>query len=208
MLLADAPKCALCSTPVAYRDAPCARCQGKGVRPFSRVLAICHYAEPIRTMIHHLKFHYDWPTGEFLGEIAAKHNETKKLAEQCDLIVPIPLHRVRRMSRGYNQAELIASRLVKLYDLKLSKSLIRVRNTEAQTKLHFREHRNANVKNAFALVDPKNIAGKRVLLVDDVMTTGSTVRAAAKEIKRGDPKSIAVLVLAIADSKNRSFEAT
>jgi len=100
----------------------------------------------------------------------------------------------------------IAKRLKKLCGLNLAEAVIRVRDTETQTHFHSRARRIKNMKGAFALRSAKHIRGKHVILVDDVMTSGATLRAVVRALKEGEPASVSALVLAVADPKGRSFE--
>ncbi len=103
---------------------------------------------------------------------------------ELDLVIPIPLHRRKLKERGFNQAEIIAKFIALYLNLPLVKdNLMRVRFTASQTHLK-REERLINVKGAFKVKRRGMLKGKRVLLVDDVYTTGITLNEAAKEIKR------------------------
>ncbi len=111
-----------------------------------------------------------------------------------DYIVPIPLHWTRFAWRGYNQAEYMASHLALLSGKPMLKALKRIQRTQLQFQLRSRE-RAKNVENVFALaVDKKLLAGKKLLLVDDLMTTGATLKSAAKVLFATQPKLISGVV--------------
>jgi len=125
---------------------------------------------------------------------------------QTDVIVPVPLHPLRQMSRGYNQADLVAKRLGKVCDVPVSHALIRLENTETQTHIHSKEQRYENMRDAFGLMRKRPVRGKHVVIVDDVMTTGATLTWAARTLAEAEPASISAIVIAIADPRRRGFE--
>ena len=100
-----------------------------------------------------------------------------------DRIVPVPLHRQRRLERGYNQSERLAAGLAAVLELPVeAERLTRPRPTRSQTALS-KPERWRNVEAAFAVPDPGGVGGQRVLLVDDVLTTGATAVAAARALR-------------------------
>ena len=114
----------------------------------------------------------------------------------CDLVLAVPLHPKRLRMREFNQALLLADRVAKRLALPLSLDhLVRVRATLPQTELD-RTERAGNVRRAFAVQRKPELVDRRVLLVDDVMTTGATVNECAKELRRAGVKSVVVLTLA------------
>lgn len=137
----------------------------------------------VQKLMHELKYNGKQEVGVFLGELYGlelkQHIHTHL---QYDLIVPIPLHKSKYNLRGFNQAELIAIGLSKALAIPIdTTNLIRVVNTETQTKKN-REERMLNVSKAFEVTDARAFQNKRILLVDDVLTTGSTLIAAANTI--------------------------
>ncbi len=122
--------------------------------------------------------------------------------ENFDLIVPMPMHWRKRWERGFNQAELLAEPVAKRFGLKLSHHLRRTRYTKAQAGLNEKQRRE-NLKNSLAVKRPAEISGKRVLLIDDVFTTGATLRAAAAALKSCGAARVTALTLARVD--NRAF---
>ena len=116
--------------------------------------------------------------------------------KQFDLVLSVPLHRHKEFSRGYNQAHLIARALAR--ELKLperSDLLNRYRYTEAQSLLD-KQKRNQNVKGAFTVTSPKKIEGKSVLLVDDILTTGSTLEECGRMLKQAGALKVTAVVVA------------
>ena len=111
-------------------------------------------------------------------------------ASDIDLIVPVPLHYSRLIKRRYNQSALLAKELGKLTNIKVDyNTLVKGRITKAQIDCDGKE-RLINVKNAFYIKDAGKIKGKRILLIDDVLTTGSTLNECAKVLKQAKAKSI------------------
>ncbi len=133
----------------------------------------------VQHLIHELKYKGNQDAGLFLGKEMAKEIEQSPLFQSIDLIVPVPLHPKKIRIRGYNQSEVLARGMLNhLPAIVSTQHLIRTTATETQTKKS-REARWKNVKDIFALNQPDELAGKHVLLVDDVITTGSTIEACA-----------------------------
>lgn len=204
--VATSPACRLCAAPLAIEGSPCPYCRQKGLKPFQRVVALGHFEAPVREMIHAIKYHRDWPLAEYLADYLLEQERVKELLTGAEVLIPVPLYPLRQLSRGFNQASVIATRLKKRSGLALAEVLIRVRDTETQTHFHSRAKRIKNMKGAFALGRAKHIRGKHVILLDDVMTSGATLRAAVRALKEGEPASVSALVLAVADPRGRSFE--
>jgi ComF family protein len=114
---------------------------------------------------------------------------------------------MRQFSRGYNQAAVIARYLSRKCCKPVAVPLSRIRRTETQTHFTSRRKRFKNLKDAFKLIDPKFVRGKRVLVIDDVMTTGATLQTVARALKPAEPESMSALILAVADPRGRGFEA-
>lgn len=130
--------------------------------------------------------------GEIMHESLVQNELFVTLLDKKPILVPIPLSSKRLRKRGYNQAELLAKELEKQFGLTVELLLKRVRETKPQYGLK-REERIENIKEAFALNDQRsmtNFQGKTVLLVDDVLTTGSTMSEAAKILKKAGAKEV------------------
>ncbi len=116
--------------------------------------------------------------------------------ERVDALVPVPLHRGRLAERGFNQAELLARPCARRWGMPvLSRALVRTRHTRPQAELEGAA-RHDNVAGAFAVVRSREVVGRRLLLIDDVLTTGATAAAAARALRYGGAAEVGVLVLA------------
>lgn len=206
--LVDAASCDRCAMPLSAPGAPCPYCQGRGMRPFERMLGLGVFEDPLKHVIHLAKYHRRWPLAEILADRLVASERVKGLLTETDVLVPVPLHRRRQLLRGYNQADVIARRISKVCGIKVINAAKRIRSTETQTHLHSQEKRAANVRGAFALRPAaRQLVAKHVVIVDDVMTTGSTLRELGRLLKHAAPASLSTLVLAVADPRGRGFEA-
>jgi ComF family protein len=204
--LESASGCTGCGQPLPRVDAPCQRCQGRGLRPLERLLRLGTFADPLRRMIHQIKYHGQWPLGEHLADRLLEQEAVKRLLTDTDCLVAVPLYPMRHIMRGYNQAEVIARRLSARCRIPSAHPVERVRNTETQTHLHSRAKRLANLKDAFELVDAHSVRGRHVVLVDDVLTSGATLQEVARTLKAARPASICAIVIAVADPKGQDFK--
>jgi ComF family protein len=186
--------CAVCARTIEAFDPPAGyRCGACRERPpaFDRLLALWVYREPLDAVVQGLKFgrldylgrHLAVALGEGLGEDLAGF----------DGVVAVPLHWRRRLARGYNQAERIARPLAGRLGLPLLPALRRFRPTPPQTSLG-KAGRLANLRRAFHVPRPGRVRGLRLLLVDDVATTGATLDAAAAALKRAGADGVTAVV--------------
>ena len=205
--LEAAPACPACAAPLAQRGEPCPFCDDHGVPHYQRIVRLGVFDDPLKSLIHQIKYRNRWSLAEHLADRLYAKPAVKALLDDCDAIVPVPLHPLRHITRGYNQAELIARRLAKRSGVKMLLALARVRRTPTQTHLHSKAKRIENLRGAFGLMKPKAVYGKRIVVVDDVTTTGATLQSAARTIAQVNPALMNALVIAIADPRHRDFEA-
>ena len=151
----------------------------------------------LQAIIHALKYESKFGLGIFLGE---KISEGLKLLNwNIDLILPVPIHHLKKAERGYNQSDFIVKGLSKSLEIPFStKVMRRTRFTESQTGLNIKE-RAANVEDAFTLRKKRKIAGKNILLVDDVITTGATILECGKVLIDSGAKAVYACSIAIAE---------
>jgi ComF family protein len=172
--------------------------------PFVRAVAFGTYRGRMKDAIHALKYDRLHPAARGLGRLLAE--AIAQLAGQAPgelLVIPVPLHRAKHAQRGFNQARALAREALGFlrkshpaWRLTLAPSaLMRLRATESQAGLTPRMRR-LNVRGAFSVSDPAAVEGKDVLLVDDILTTGATARAAAQALRRAGANSIYVATLA------------
>ncbi len=197
--LESVPRCERCASKLP-EGAACASCGGKGLRPFVKIATLGGYDEPARNFVLATKYGKKWWCGEWLGMELARCESVARVMAGAEVIVPVPLHRWRLMWRGFNQAELIARALEKFSDARIENRIVRRRRrTRPQAVLASRTARVANVKDAFELIDAKTIESRHVVIADDILTTGATLRAVARVLQRARPASISAVVVCVAD---------
>ena len=145
------------------------------------------------SVLYFLKYHNIRAAAPHIGRLLSDYIEANPIP--ADVLVPVPLHRRRERERGYNQSELVARELGKLVGVPVdSKVLRRTKNTSPQVSMEAREDRSRNIEDAFECVS--DLSGKRVLLIDDVATTGATLSACASALKLCGASSVWGLTVA------------
>lgn len=205
-LPAHRPGCPRCGAPLPERrraSRPCLPCR-RHPPAFAHLAAPWAFAAPVDAVLHHLKFRRRSWLGADLGRELARWVRERPGGAlfsgtrlRAEVVVPVPLHRRRRWRRGYNQAELVARPLAAGVGLPLCRALVRRRATRPQTGLD-RHRRWTNVEGAFAVPRRRAaaVAGRRLLLVDDVATTGATLGAAARCLRRAGATRVDAVALA------------
>lgn len=193
-----APQCILCGDRLAGAqlltgDGRCVHCRDDEPA-FDRALSFGEYKGPLRGLIHLLKYEYVTPVAAPLGEMLAQTvSELLPASNNTPpLLVPVPLHQSRRRARGFNQAELIARAAAKRLTQRFAVSsslLVRHRETVSQVGLS-REERIENMRDAFGAIDRQRVKGRAVILVDDVMTTGTTLSECARVLKNAGAERV------------------
>jgi ComF family protein len=192
------PLCPRCGIPFPATEGGdhfCGECLATE-RPYAVARAVGMYEETLKTAIHLFKYRGRIGIGEVLGRIMADFAGSQWDMTVFSLIIPVPLHRKRLRERGFNQAVIMARAIAKRFSLPLDfMTLRRELSTPPQVGLE-REERLANVRKAFAVRKPEKIAGRRILLVDDVTTTGSTLTECASVLMKANAEAVAILTLA------------
>ena len=178
------------------QDATCRRCAVEP-RYFHAARAPAVYAGAMKDYIHRFKYGGERELGMALGVLLGRCLEREPVLWPVDALVPVPLHPSRLEDRGFNQAEVLARVVGEWVGRPVwADALRRVRKTETQTKLSARE-RHANVRGAFRPWRAARLAGRRLLLVDDVYTSGATVEEAARVLLKAGAAQVNVLCLAV-----------
>lgn len=156
----------------------------------------------VQNILKAIKYHGNSEVANYFGKWIAKELIFSGFLSKFDLIIPVPLHPSRQKIRGYNQAEELAKPIGELLDIPIGSHIVsRTKSTVSQTKL-IKEMRFDNVQNIFTTNYENDIKEKNILLIDDVITTGSTIESLAKEIQKFEPKSLSLITLADANVKN------
>ncbi len=192
------PYCLICSEPFPgdiENPFACANC-GRRRFEFDCAVPACLSRGNVRDLIHRFKYSGEFHLRHPLAEILASALEDKRLSGFAfDAIVPVPLHPSRRRERRFNQAEELAQLLSKRTGRPLHTPLIRIRNTRTQTGFD-RNGRMENLRNAFRLRQTTSMHGMKLLLVDDVFTTGSTTAECARLLVKAGADSVRVATVA------------
>ena len=201
LALAALHYCPRCGTTVGpnipVRDNGCSACPSPLPR-FASVTRLGPYAPPLRRVIQGLKYRRVETMCRGLGRMLALALTARHGEAAFDLVLPVPMHWCRRLARGCDHARALARAVGSRLDVPVGTELIRIRHTPAQVHLP-RTRRIANVHGAFAVSRPRDIDGARILLVDDVTTTGATAGEAARTILRAGGSSVHLAVVAKAE---------
>lgn len=196
----DEPCCASCGYPFDHQvtgisafDLACASCLAR--RPaYATARSALQYDDASRRMI--LAFKHGGHTDRLHSFAAQMHRAGRTALAHADLLIPVPLHRTRLIKRRFNQSALLARALSKRSDVPMDAHLLlRERKTPSQGGLSAAGRRR-NVQGAFTVTQPEQIVGKRLILIDDVMTTGATLESCARTLKRAGAARVDAVCLA------------
>lgn len=192
------PLCPVCGKGFPFSAAVdnhcCSVCIKKSWQ-FARARGIVYYTEPVTRVIHAFKYGGKMTALHSFASLKSRLPHLDAL-QKADLILPVPLHAKRLRDRGFNQALLLANAFFPHRQDRIEPRVLeRVKWTEPQTGLNGAARRQ-NLKNAFAVRDPRAVRGKKLLLVDDVFTTGTTVNECARVLRKSGAQSVDVLCLA------------
>lgn len=189
--------CPNCGRPLGQEETVCRICKN-GNFLFQRGFGAFTYAD-MRHAIHHFKFRGCKQDAKPLGRLMVEYMDKTypALWQSVDVLVPVPAHKKRQKSRGFNQAALLAQEIGKRTQIPcVTDNLVRIRETAPQNKLNALE-RLENCRNAFGVLDGSVFQGKRILLIDDIYTTGATANACAGVLYRAGAKEVIPYSLSI-----------
>lgn len=188
--------CTACALPLEYGGERCPSCTGKKL-PYRAAYASVRYRGVIQKYCHRIKFGRRAYLIDPLAELMCRTVREKNLCQCADAILPVPLHPARYRERGFNQSELLSRIIGGRFSVPVRTDILfRKKNTHPQFELS-QERRLTNIRNAFEIHTPcARPLPKRVLLVDDICTTGGTFRECASTLKKAGVKDITCLALA------------
>lgn len=197
--------CTACKYDLPYTDfdrdpdnALARQFRGRFVLGFAVACFYFRQDSKVQSLIHQLKYHNRPETGLWLGKHYGRRIKEYIRMNSPELIVPVPLHRKRQKERGYNQSECIARGLSELTDIPVDITVLqRSSYTDTQTRKS-RFLRFENMKDVFSVPETGKVAGKHVLIVDDVITTGATIEACALKLLESGVAKISIASIAFA----------
>jgi len=163
--------------------------------------AMCYFAKggKIQNLMHNFKYKGVQKIGNLLGNIAGEQLLKSPVFKTADVIIPVPLHKSRLRKRGYNQSMCFAEGLSEKMGIPVDENnLVRLRATETQTH-RSRFSRFENMQEVFSLINPEALRNKHVLLVDDIVTTGSTMEACGTELLKAEGSKLSIATIACAE---------
>lgn len=205
------PKCVLCKAVLSEEETDlCRGCResqleyngNKIKRSFlAQWTGLWYYKENVRLSILRYKFYGRRSYADSYGRLLAMKLQ-KEGWDDTDLLTWIPISRQRKRSRGYDQAQLLAAAVAKELGMQEVATLRKVRNTKPQSTMGSAAHRRANILGAYTVMDPTLVRGKRILLLDDIITTGATASECARTLLTAGAKEVKLATLAVASFEN------
>lgn len=164
---------------------------------FEKHMYLFKYKNEIRNLILDYKFRDKSYLYELFAKIITKNEKICGILEKYDIIMPVPIHYIRKKQRGYNQSELVAKEIAKyIKNLRIENKIFKkIKNNKPQSLLN-RKERKRNVENVYKIEEKDKIKNKNIIIFDDIYTTGNTVNELAKILKENGAKNILVLTIA------------
>ena len=188
------PRCAKCGRPLDSQGTEYCRACLSTRHEFTYGFSLFMYNDAMRESIFRFKYGGRQEYAEFYARAIAKYLRAEILSFRASAIIPVPLHRRRMEERGYNQAELVAEKLGKLLNIPVKSDIVtRIRNTIPQKKLNSSE-RWKNLKKAF-IISRNVVELERVIIFDDIYTTGSTIDSLSLSLKKAGVKDVFFITL-------------
>jgi len=187
--------CCACGLPLPAGAAACGRCR-RGLTPFAAGASLGPYDGALRVAVHELKYRARRRVAGRLAETLLELPRVREVLAGAGAMVPVPLHPRRKRTRGFNQSELLAEELGGRVGVRTAAcALVRRKDTPPQTGLSAAARRK-NVAGAFAVRHVSQVAGRTVVLVDDVLTTGATAAACARALLGAGAREVRLLTVA------------
>jgi ComF family protein len=195
------PYCKRCGRPLppgVHETADCRECRDAKL-PFDICRSVFYYSPPVDELIKKFKFKHNFAAGRWLLDGACVRATMQPDYfpgfGAADGVAPVPLHPIRTLQRGFNQSEYFAATLGAQWRVAQMPCLVRRRYTRPQSRLPLKE-REKNVRGAFAVKKNAPVAGKKLILVDDVMTSGATVYECARVLKEAGAAEVYIFTIA------------
>jgi ComF family protein len=185
--------CRWCARPISEGKISCQRCQNK-IYPYDRLISATAYREPMVSLIHLFKYkNFDW-LGQFFSSLVLEHLKNIYFNPWgYDFIIPVPMHKYKLKKRGYNQSKLLAKLLSNHFKIPLRDDIINTVNIRpSQAKLQ-KQKRQENVEGIFTA--KKDLTNKKIILIDDIFTTGSTAASCCQTLVKQNVSSTTVITL-------------
>lgn len=187
------PWCQICGLP-RWR-AVCADCR-EHPPSFRKLRAVAFYEPTLRKAIHLMKYEKKQVISKHLIQLLQAHLPVDLASTGYDFLLPIPLHTNRLRQRGFNQAEQMAQGVAQVWGVSVRTDILfRIRDTAPLSSLESHEERMKNIAGAFEVRYPDSIQGRKILLIDDIFTTGTTINEALKALQVANPDCVDVLTL-------------
>ncbi|MBN1828186.1 MAG: ComF family protein [Deltaproteobacteria bacterium] len=193
-----APQCLRCGHPVqdsSGESHPCGECLLDSP-PFEKARSMGRYEGLLLRAIHRFKFSGDRSVGELLGDLMALNHYESFNIDDYSLIIPVPLHPRRLRQRGFNQSLVLARRIAKRFSVPIDSHILLKREDRIPQTGLTRAHRKRNVRNLYTLRKRTSLRGLKVLLIDDVYTTGATVKECSRMLLKAEAAEVGVLTAA------------
>lgn len=164
-------------------------------KKYEKLLYIFKYESLIRKLILKYKFSGQGYLCNLFSNVIINNKNNQKILKEYDLIIPVPMYEKKRSKRGYNQTELIAEKIATSLNIEYSKCIEKVINTTTQSKLGGKS-RQSNIQHAFFIKNDIEVEDKKIILLDDIYTTGATSEECSRILKNSGAKEVLILVLA------------
>ncbi len=187
--------CQNCKEKIPKNNHPCFLKNSK----IKKIYCATEYKQTtIKSLVYELKYNSTKSIANNLSEILIKHLKISGFEKNKNqILIPVPLHKSRLKQRGFNQSLLLAENISKQLQIPVVENvLFRTKNTKHQTKQESKIQREKNIKGAFVCKNIHLIKDKEIILIDDILTTGATLKECAKEISKHKPKNILAFVVA------------